>query len=77
MNDEREAHRRRPLFLGLRTHRQVAVFMALFLLALTVLEYLVGQVMTVNVPVLLAINLAEAAAIMYYFQHVYRLWRED
>ncbi len=77
MNGERRPHDRRALFLGLRTRRQVAVFMSLFLLVQTVLEYLIARVMTANVPALLAINLTEAAAIMYYFQHVYRLWQED
>jgi hypothetical protein len=77
MSEERHEGQQRPLFLGLKSPRQVAVFMAAFLSAQTVVEYLIGQFLTANVPVLLAINIAEAAAIVYYFQHVYRLWRED
>ncbi|HXG42264.1 MAG TPA: hypothetical protein VNL95_06010 [Dehalococcoidia bacterium] len=76
MSSEGERHRRR-LFLGLQGPRQVARFMLAFLLAQTVAEYAIAQAMAANVPLLLLINVLEAAAIVYYFQHVYRLWRED
>ncbi len=51
--------------------------MVAWLTVQTTLEYVVAQAMAVNLPILLLINLLEAASIMYFFQHIYRLWREE
>ncbi|KAA3662638.1 MAG: hypothetical protein DWQ04_12930 [Chloroflexi bacterium] len=54
--------------------RGVYVFVALFVL--TLIEYFVA--ISINSVVLLfIIALLKAAAIVQYFMHVYRLWREE
>ena len=51
-------------------------YVVVTLLALTWLEYLVAVVMpSRNLPIMVAMNVADAAAIMYYFMHVTRAWR--
>jgi|GEM_PF-2698736 hypothetical protein len=51
--------------------------MAAWLTVQTIAEYVVAQAMAANLPILLLINLLEAASIMYFFQHIYRLWCEE
>ncbi len=57
--------------------RRVAWTMAAFLLLGTVLEYIIAVNLNQNVPIMVAMNLLEAAAIAIYFMHVSRAWRSD
>ncbi len=72
-----QEERRRRLLLGLATPEQVTWFMVAWLGVQTVVEYVLAQVLEANLPIMLLINILEAAAIVYFFQHIYRLWRED
>jgi caa(3)-type oxidase subunit IV len=60
-----------------RTARAVrtgaVVFLALAVL--TVIEYLIAIEVQLNMPALVVIAIAKAAAIVYYFMHVVRAWR--
>lgn len=60
-----------------RYDRSIAVgwAMALFLVVGTVAEYVLAVTLEANLPIMIAINIAEAVAIMYYFMHVSRVWR--
>ncbi len=71
---EEKPHR---LIFGLVTPEQVTWFMVAWLAVQTAVEYIIAQVLDANLPIMLVINLLEAASIIYFFQHVYRLWRED
>ncbi|GJM41624.1 MAG: hypothetical protein DHS20C20_19060 [Ardenticatenaceae bacterium] len=51
------------------------VFLAL--LVLTIIESIVGGLETPVTVLLLIIALVKAALIIYFFMHVYRLWREE
>jgi len=57
--------------------RRVAWTMAVFLVAATVVEYIIAVTVKQNVPIMVAMNLVEAAAIAIYFMHVSRAWRSD
>ncbi|MDX1417891.1 MAG: cytochrome C oxidase subunit IV family protein [Candidatus Promineifilaceae bacterium] len=50
------------------------IFIAL--LVLTAIEFFVGVFMN-SIALLLAISLVKAALIVYYFMHIYRLWRQE
>ena len=54
--------------------RGVYVFVALFVL--TIIEYFVGVYLN-SAVLLFILALLKAAAIVQYFMHVYRLWREE
>ena len=71
---EREEYRHKRA--RARTTR-VAWTMAAFLLLATVLEYIIAVNVKQNVPIMVAMNLPEAAAIAIYFMHVSRAWRSD
>lgn len=47
------------------------------LLVLTWLEYLVFIVVPFNLPLMLVMNVADAALIIYFFMHVTRVWRSE
>lgn len=51
------------------------VFVALAVL--TGVEYFVGAVENPSTVFLFILAFAKAALVVYYFMHVYRLWRED
>jgi hypothetical protein len=72
-----QEQRPRRLLLGLATPEQVTWFMVAWLGLQTAVEYVLAQVLEANLPIMLVINILEAASIIYFFQHVYRLWRED
>jgi hypothetical protein len=57
-----------------RTGR-IARWMLTFLAAGTAVEYLLAVSVDANLPVMVAINIAEAAAIIWFFMHVSRAWR--
>ncbi len=47
------------------------------LLMLTWLEYVVFLVVPSNLPLMLVMNVADAALIIYFFMHVTRVWRSE
>jgi heme/copper-type cytochrome/quinol oxidase subunit 4 len=47
------------------------------LIALTILEYFVFVWMDRNLPVMIVMNIIDAALIMVYFMHFGRLWRSE
>jgi len=51
--------------------------MALFLAVQTFLEYVIALTVDKNFPIMVIINLTEAALIMIYFMHITRLWRQE
>jgi heme/copper-type cytochrome/quinol oxidase subunit 4 len=57
-------------------HLRTGVYVLAALIALTVIEYFIALAMTTkNLPVMLAMNVADAAIIMYFFMHVMRAFR--
>lgn len=61
----------RGLAAGLRT----GWWVFLVLMAVTILEYFVALAVDSNLPIMVVMNIADAALIMWYFMHVYRVWR--
>ncbi len=53
------------------------LYVFLALLALTIAESVIGGLETPITVLLLIIALVKAALIIYFFMHVYRLWREE
>jgi len=53
------------------------IYVFLVLAVLTVAEFFVSQATNGAAVPLLLIALVKAALIVYYFMHVYRLWREE
>jgi hypothetical protein len=51
--------------------------MAIFLAAGTILEYGIAVTIDKNLPIMVSINVAEAAAILWFFMHVRRAWRNE
>jgi len=62
---------------GRHRTKRVGLWMAVFLAVGTVLEYVLGVTIDRNLPIMLAINIAEAAAILWFFMHVRRAWRSE
>jgi hypothetical protein len=54
---------------------RIALMMALVLALQTAVEYVLALVLDKNLPIMVAINLSEAALIMIYFMHLPRLWQ--
>lgn len=54
----------------------VGAIVAVVLAALTVLEYFVG-IAYPSATVLFLLALLKAVLVLYFFMHVYRLWRPD
>jgi hypothetical protein len=54
--------------------KRVGFWMIVFLAVGTIVEYLIAVTVDRNVPIMVAINLAEAAAILWFFMHVRRVW---
>ncbi len=59
-----------------RAHR-VALLMAIFLGVQTAGEYVLALTLDRNLPIMVLINVTEAALIMVYFMHLPRLWRGE
>lgn len=57
--------------------QRTGVYVFLALLVLTIVESVVGGLETPITVLLLIIALVKAALIVYFFMHVYRLWREE
>jgi heme/copper-type cytochrome/quinol oxidase subunit 4 len=49
----------------------------IILLLLTAVEFVVGVFLGASIALLFVISLLKAALIVYYFMHVFRLWREE
>jgi len=60
---------------GMSRPARIALIMALFLAVQTAAEYVLALALDKNLPVMVVINLSEAALIMVYFMHLPRLWR--
>lgn len=57
--------------------QRTGVYVFLALLVLTIAESIIGGLETPITVLLLIIALVKAALIVYFFMHVYRLWREE
>ena len=57
--------------------QRTGLYVFLALLVLTIAESFVGSMETPITVLLLIIALIKAALIIYFFMHVYRLWREE
>ncbi len=57
--------------------RRVGLWMVVFLAVGTIMEYAIALTIDRNVPIMVAINVAEAAAILWFFMHVRRAWRSE
>ncbi len=47
------------------------------LMVLVLLEYVIFLVLSTNLPIMVVMNVIDAALIMYYFMHLPRLWRRE
>lgn len=56
-------------------HIRIGWVVYALLMALTVLEYFVFLWLDRNLPLMIVMNVADAALIMVYFMHVSRAWR--
>ena len=57
--------------------QRTGLYVFLALLVLTIAESIIGGLETPITVLLLIIALVKAALIVYFFMHVYRLWREE
>lgn len=57
--------------------QRTGLYVFVALLILTVAESIIGALETPITVLLLIIALVKAALIIYFFMHVYRLWREE
>jgi caa(3)-type oxidase subunit IV len=57
--------------------QRTGLYVFLALLVLTIAESIIGGLATPITVLLLIIALIKAALIIYFFMHVYRLWREE
>jgi caa(3)-type oxidase subunit IV len=57
--------------------QRTGLYVFLALMILTIAESIIGGLATPITVLLLIIALVKAALIVYFFMHVYRLWREE
>ena len=57
--------------------QRTGLYVFLALMALTITESIIGSLATPITVLLIIIALIKAALIVYFFMHVYRLWREE
>ena len=57
--------------------QRTGLYVFLALLVLTIAESIIGGLENPITVLLLIIALVKAALIVYFFMHVYRLWREE
>ncbi|MFQ5872568.1 MAG: cytochrome C oxidase subunit IV family protein [Dehalococcoidia bacterium] len=63
---------------GLASALRLGLLVLIALAVLTVIEYAVGVALDDgNVPYLVIIALLKAGLIVYYFMHIYQLWRQE
>ncbi len=60
-----------------KSAQRTGLYVFLALLVMTMVEYVIGVMETPITVLLLIIALVKAALIIYFFMHVYRLWREE
>ncbi|HXH21164.1 MAG TPA: cytochrome C oxidase subunit IV family protein [Dehalococcoidia bacterium] len=73
----RDGHHRLESPAATRQTNPVVLGIVVFalLMVLTVLEYFVFLWLDRNLPLMIAMNVADAALIMVYFMHLPRVWR--
>lgn len=60
----------------LRSAQKIGVAVAVALIVLAVLEYVLAVAMdSGNLPLLVIMNVVDAALILYFFMHIAHLWR--
>lgn len=57
--------------------QRTGLYVFLALMVLTIAESIIGGLATPITVLLIIIALIKAALIVYFFMHVYRLWREE
>jgi len=57
--------------------QRTGLYVFLALLAMTIVELIIGTLESPITVLLVIIALVKAALIVYFFMHVYRLWREE
>ena len=57
--------------------KRIGLRMVIFLAVGTILEYVLAVSIDRNLPIMIAINVAEAVAILWFFMHVHRAWRSE
>ena len=62
---------------GREKSKKTGLWMAVFLAVGTVAEYILAITVEKNLPPMIAINVLEAAAILWFFMHVKRAWRSE
>ncbi|MEZ4592171.1 MAG: cytochrome C oxidase subunit IV family protein [Chloroflexota bacterium] len=62
---------------ALKSAQRTGLYIFLALMALTIVESVVGGMENPITVLLLIVALVKAALIIYFFMHVYRLWREE
>jgi heme/copper-type cytochrome/quinol oxidase subunit 4 len=55
----------------------VGLLVLIILVGLTIVEYFVATAVSRNLPIMIAMNVLDAALIMVYFMHLPRLWRRE
>jgi hypothetical protein len=62
---------------ALKSAQRTGLYIFLALMVLTIVESIVGGMENPITVLLLIVALVKAALIVYFFMHVYRLWREE
>jgi len=57
--------------------KRIGLWMVVFLVVGTIVEYGIAITVSKNLPIMVVINVVEAAAIMWFFMHVARVWRSE
>ncbi len=55
--------------------KRIGLWMVISLVVGTIIEYAIAITVSKNLPIMVVINVVEAAAIMWFFMHVARVWR--
>ncbi len=55
--------------------KRIGAWMVIYLAVGTILEYGIAMTVDKSLPIMVVINVAEAAAIIWFFMHVRRAWR--
>jgi len=61
---------------GKKAAKRIGIYVFLALMALTLIEFAVGVYSNSTMGLFITM-LLKSALIVYYFMHVYRLWREE
>ncbi len=57
--------------------KRIGLWMVISLVVGTIIEYAIAITVSKNLPIMVVINVVEAAAIMWFFMHVARVWRGE